>query len=271
MMMLFQFSVSHSVLNPLNYKNNKINGFISGFGDDLFEAFFADDEPPKKKKPAAVAVETVAAAAAPAKPATKKTTVKKTPVKKTTVKKTATVAPVTQKVQAAEQELDLQHTPALLELAQQNDKKDSEPTSETNKMEESENLMVEGLDDDNENEDKNFIQVSSSEEGLKADDDEILAEDEDASLADAIETESDPKESGADDVAAAESQVVETVTKAAKKPAKKNKNKEEESGLLEGIVSALIDPDDETVKAEVSLQELFIENVKQMQKFILLR
>lgn len=236
-----------------------MNWFVSGFGDDLFEAFFADDEPPKKKKPAAVAVETVAAAAEPAKPATKKTTVKKTPVKKTTVKKTATAAPVTQKVQAAEQSLDLQHTPALLELAQQNDKKDSEPNSETNKMEESENLMVEGLDDDNENEDKNFIQVSSSEEGLKADDDEILAEDEDANLADAIESESesDPKESGADNVAA-ESQVVETVTKAAKKPAKKNKNKEEEGGLLEGIVSALIDPDDETVKAEVSLQERYI-------------
>lgn len=231
---------------------------FSGFGDDLFEAFFADDEAPKKKKPAAVAVENVAAAAAaadtPAKPATKKTIVKKTAVKKTTVKKTVTAAPATEKVQAAEQTLDLQHTPALLELAQQNDKKDAEPTGETNKMEESENIMVEGLDDDNENEDKNFIQVSSSEEGLKADDGEmdLVADDEDASLADAVENESDPKESGSDNIAA-ESQVVETVTKATKKPAKKNKDKEEEEGgLIEGIVSALIDDSDDATKTEVS-------------------
>lgn len=181
-------------------------------------------------------------------------------MKKTTVKKTVTAAPVTEKVQAAEQSLDLQHTPALLELAQQNDKKDDELTSETNKMEESENQMVEGLDDDNENEDKNFIQVSSSEEGLKADDGdiELVADDEDASLADTVESESDPKENGADNVAA-ESEVVETVTKAAKKPAKKNKDKEEEGGLIEGIVSALIDDTDddkeEATKTEVSLQE----------------
>lgn len=106
-----------------------------GIGDDLFEAFFADDEPSptaQKKKP------TTPAPVEPAKPAVKKTNKRKSNVKKTTATKKTTAAPPkpTESVEKDEEKPQFQHTPALLELAQQNadekvssaEKIDSNPT-----------------------------------------------------------------------------------------------------------------------------------------------
>lgn len=160
----------------------------------MFEAFFADDEPEKKKKkpaepavpvsPAAAVAEIVATPAAvePAKPAVKKTSVKKTTVKKTvTPSKKVTVVTSTEQIEASSSvspTLGFQHTPALLELAQTSDKKDTEPTKtentqaineitgqllETNKMEESENQLVDALDDNDDESQDNMIIISSSE------------------------------------------------------------------------------------------------------------
>lgn len=83
---------------------------VVGIGDDLFEAFFADEEPEKKKKPEAAADDEPTS-----KPAVKKTNKKKrvTSTKKTT---STTAKPETS---------EFQHTPALLDLAAQSDKKDS--------------------------------------------------------------------------------------------------------------------------------------------------
>lgn len=91
-----------------------------GIGDDLFEAFFADDEPApaaQKKKPAVAASEVVA----PAKPVTKKTNKRKSNVKKTTATKKTPVAPPkpTESAEKGEEKPEFPHTPALLELAQQ--------------------------------------------------------------------------------------------------------------------------------------------------------
>lgn len=91
---------------------------ILGIGDDLFEAFFADDEPSpsaQKKKPTTAAPE-------PAKPAVKKTNKRKSNVKKTTATKKTTAAPPkpTESAEKDEEKPQFQHTPALLELAQQN-------------------------------------------------------------------------------------------------------------------------------------------------------
>lgn len=94
---------------------------LLGIGDDLFEAFFADDEPSpaaQKKKPTTAAPETVE----PAKPAVKKTNKRKSNVKKTTATKKTTAAPPkpTEPAEKDEEKPQFQHTPALLELAQQN-------------------------------------------------------------------------------------------------------------------------------------------------------
>lgn len=112
----------------------------SGIGDDLFEAFFADEEP-VKKKPAAVAVEPTTAAPEPPKPAVKKTNRKKSSVKKTPAKK-ATSAPPKAESELSEKEKEkekekpqFQHTPALLELAQQNDKGDATEKIESDSTE----------------------------------------------------------------------------------------------------------------------------------------
>lgn len=96
--------------------------FILGIGDDLFEAFFADDEPSpsaQKKKPTTAAPEV---SVEPAKPAVKKTNKRKTNVKKTTSTKKVTAAPPkpAESVEKDEEKPQFQHTPALLELAQQN-------------------------------------------------------------------------------------------------------------------------------------------------------
>lgn len=197
---------------------------------------------------------------------------KKTPTAATPAKKT-TVATSTE--QSDSSSLGLKHTPALLELAQQSDKKETEkdgapaqasseqstsPSAETNKMEESENQLVESLDDDNEKEDMIFI--ASSEDEQKNDEDggdlEVLADDEDTSLIESIvDSENDAKESGSDDNVAAESTVVETVDKEtvpAKKPAKKNKNKDsEDEGILDLVASYLgEDETEDQTKTEVS-------------------
>lgn len=106
----------------------------TGIGDDLFEAFFADDEP-EKKKPAPVIVEaTSAAPVEPAKPAVKKTTTKKTITKKTPIKKATTAAPQKEQSETIEKEKpQFPHTPALLELAQQNaaDKENAEKNGDS--------------------------------------------------------------------------------------------------------------------------------------------
>lgn len=108
----------------------------SGIGDDLFEAFFADDEP-VKKKPAPVTVEATSAAAPvePPKPAVKKTSTKKTSTKKTASKKTTTAAPPkpTESAEKEKEKPQFPHTPALLELAQQTtaDKDTAEKTGES--------------------------------------------------------------------------------------------------------------------------------------------
>lgn len=94
--------------------------FVLGIGDDLFEAFFADDEPAptaQKKKPTAAPE-----VAEPAKPAVKKTNKRKSNVKKTTATKKVTAAPPkpTESAEKDEEKPQFAHTPALLELAQQN-------------------------------------------------------------------------------------------------------------------------------------------------------
>lgn len=108
----------------------------AGIGDDLFEAFFADDEP-EKKKPAPVAIEVTSAAPEPPKPAVKKTATKKTAVKKTPTKKTPQ-APAKESTETAEKEKpQFQHTPALLELAQHTaaDKEQAEKAGESESTE----------------------------------------------------------------------------------------------------------------------------------------
>lgn len=118
------------IVKKLNRTVNKQNGI--GIGDDLFEAFFADEEaePAQKKKPSTTAAPVEVTSAAPVKPAVKKSTIKrKTPVKKTVSKKTTTATPP-KPTESAEKDDDkdnekgdekpqFQHTPALLELAQQ--------------------------------------------------------------------------------------------------------------------------------------------------------
>lgn len=106
----------------------------------MFEAFFADEEP-VKKKPAAVAIEPTTAAPEPPKPAVKKTNRKKSSVKKTPAKK-ATSAPPKAESELSEKEKEkekekpqFQHTPALLELAQQNDKGDTTDKIESDSTE----------------------------------------------------------------------------------------------------------------------------------------
>lgn len=157
-----------------------------------------------------------------------------------------------------------------MELAQSSDKKDSEkndesaeqstnPSAETNKMEETENQLVESLNDDNEKEDMIFI---SSSDGQKGDDDlEALVDDEDTSLVESIvDNENDAKENGSDDNVAAESDVVETVDKApAKKPAKKNKNKDDEDeGILDLVASYLSGETDENEKTKTDVSSFFL-------------
>lgn len=85
-----------------------VSAGIGSIGDDLFEAFFADEEPQKKKKPETAAADEEATP----KPATKKTNKKK---RVTSTKKTT---PTTAKPETPE----FQHTPALLDLAQQSEK-----------------------------------------------------------------------------------------------------------------------------------------------------
>lgn len=107
----------------------------AGIGDDLFEAFFADDEP-VTKKPAAAAVTveaTTAAPVEPAKPAVKKTGTKKTSTKKTTTKKTTTSTPPKETETVDKEKPQFPHTPALLELAQHTagDKDTAEKTSDS--------------------------------------------------------------------------------------------------------------------------------------------
>lgn len=122
-------------MNQLNLRNHDLNQWNvtdiliwnTGIGDDLFEAFFADDEPApssQKKKPATTAAPVeVASAATPAKsakPASKKTTTKRKTAVKKVIKKTTPAPP--KPAESAEKEDEkpqFQHTPALLELAQQ--------------------------------------------------------------------------------------------------------------------------------------------------------
>lgn len=95
---------------------------IIGIGDDLFEAFFADDEPEKKKPaPAPATIEaTSTAPVEPPKPAVKKTGSKKTSTKKTSTKKTSTASPPKETETSEKKDKpQFPHTPALLELAQQ--------------------------------------------------------------------------------------------------------------------------------------------------------
>lgn len=147
-------------------------------------------------------------------PAVKKSNVvRKTAPKKKVVqspaKKVAAVA-ITEETNNAN--LDFQHTSALLELAN-TDKKDSfeggdansKPDSsqsineitgqllEANKMEETENQMVDGLEDD-ETDNDNMIIISSSDDVKEANTDEygteldegVLVDDEDAEIADTL-------------------------------------------------------------------------------------
>lgn len=112
---------SRRASQKFEFELNEIEKMSLGIGDDLFEAFFADDEPTptaQKKKPTTAAPEV----AVPAKAATKKTTKRKSNIKKTQATKKTTVAPPkpTESAEKEEEKPQFQHTPALLELAQQN-------------------------------------------------------------------------------------------------------------------------------------------------------
>lgn len=92
----------------------------------MFEAFFADDEPSttaQKKKPATTAAPVEVTSAAPAKstkPASKKTSTKrKTTVKKVIKKPTEASAKPADSAEKVDEKPQFQHTPALLELANQ--------------------------------------------------------------------------------------------------------------------------------------------------------
>lgn len=107
--------------------------------------------------------------------------------------------------------------------------------NETNKMEESENQLVDNLEDSGESGD-NMIIVSSSEDNKQQDDDdddaEIVLDDEDAALGESLGDEvNDAKEN--DDNVAAESSVVETVDKNPPKPVTK-KTKKKDKGEKNG-------------------------------------
>lgn len=154
-------------------------------------------------------------------PAVKKANVvRKTAPKKKTVPAPAKKVPVTaapappetvveSNDETSNGNLDFQHTPALLELVN-TDKKESlegadtktdssqainEITGqllETNKMDETENEMVDGLDDD-ETENDNMIIISSSDDNKQNAEeyeteleDEVAGDDEDANIAEAI-------------------------------------------------------------------------------------
>lgn len=97
-------------------------------------------------------------------------------------------------------------------------------------MEESENQLVNNLDDSEESGD-NMIIVSSSEDNKQDDEEgeEIVLDDEDADLAESLsedgEDVNDAKEN--DDSVAAESNISETVEKNPPKPAKKATKKKD--------------------------------------------
>lgn len=105
-------------------------------------------------------------------------------------------------------------------------------------MEESENQLVDNLEDSEESGD-NMIIVSSSEDNKQQqdeedeEDDEIVLDDEDATLGESLGEEvNDAKEN--DDNVAAESNVAETVEKAPVKPVtKKTKKKDKGKHLRE--------------------------------------
>lgn len=241
--------------------------------------------------------------AAPANPAVKKTGTKKLATKKTATKKVTTAAPAKKPSESNEKDKpQFQHTSALLELAgadKDSAEKNSDSTetisdsTETNKMEESENHLVDNMDDSEENAD-NMIIVSNSEDS-KQDDEEIddndddAFEDEEAALGESHDEEvNDAKEN--DDNVAAESSVVETVEKLKPKPlTKKTKKKDkgnrdfrkssnkllnaassndhvnfeshfflstEEEGILDLVVSAITgtdDDEDDKTKIEVKI------------------
>lgn len=107
---------------PFKQKNSCKMLNFAGIGDDLFEAFFADDEPkPPKKKPAPTTAAPVTVKPAAKKPPPKR----KAPAKKTATKKTPAVA--AKPIESEKEKPQFQHTPALLELAQQNDDKAETP------------------------------------------------------------------------------------------------------------------------------------------------
>lgn len=145
----------------------------------------------------------------------RKTTLKKKTVPSPAKKIPAASAPPAPSAATASTEetnngnLDFQHTPALLELVNTNEKDsvegaESKPDSsqaineitgqllETNKMDETENQMVDGLDDD-ETDNDNMIIISSSDDNKQNNEEyeteleeEVAADDEDAELAEAI-------------------------------------------------------------------------------------
>lgn len=114
-------------------------------------------------------------------------------------------------------------------------------------MEESENQLVDTLDDSAESGD-NMIIVASSEDNKQDDEEESPLEDESnqEELADDV---NDAKEN--DDNVGAESSVVETVEKDAPKPVQKKtkKKNKEEAGILDLVVSAFTGDDDEETEA----------------------
>lgn len=203
---------------------------------------------------------------------------KKTQVKRVPPPKKVTTSSTTEQIESSS---TFQHTSALLELAQQTDKKDSvsnhsiqfnwileslhqiivlivsnlqaekttesssgeksTETAETNKMEESENQLVEGLDDEPESESgDNMIIISSSDDNKQIDEtgeDDLgeLPADDESNLGETPNEEvNDAKESGTEDNETAESSVVEVIEKAPepelKKPLKKKDKEEEEGG-----------------------------------------
>lgn len=103
-------------------------------------------------------------------------------------------------------------------------------------MEESENQLVDNLDDSEESADNMIIVSSSEDQKADEDDDEaLLLEDEDAALGETLGEEvNDAKEN--DDNVAAESDVVDTaVEKETSKPVKKTKKKEKGKWFLDAL------------------------------------
>lgn len=200
---------------------------IGSIGDDLFEAFFADEEPEKKKKPEVVAADEEATP----KPATKKTNKKK---RVTSIKKaTSTAKPETP---------EFQHTPALLDLAQQSEKKDQLVSCDTTCMHfySYTNLFDFGSisQQNNETAEKTTDSPDAALDDEHLDNVITIAGSDDAKQEDITEDETsadEPAETGAkesgSDSETAESSIVEAVAKAPatkKKPLKK-KDKDEES------------------------------------------